>query len=222
MGTEEIRCPSCGAGMPASGSCRYCKAAVAVDGVTARLVPGTLRCPRCKGAPSLQGFVQERLAGELCTSCHGVWFPLGVLEQAIREAVDRPRGPAEGRRGPAHGGVEPVRYARCPQCDGGMARVPFSRKPLVIIDRCAAHGDWCDGGELGQLKAVARAQGVEAAVWRAPARQVEKPSTAFASSLPIGGGGADGLFTREVLAAGGRGSRGPDLFDILWALFSAA
>jgi hypothetical protein len=45
-----------------------------------------------------------------------------------------------------------------------MSRLPVCRKPLVILDACAAHGQWCDGGELGQLKAVARSRGVAEAL----------------------------------------------------------
>ena len=49
-------------------------------------------------------------------------------------------------------------------CSASMARLPLARKPLVIVDRCPSHGHWCDGGEFGQLKTVARTRGVAEAL----------------------------------------------------------
>jgi Zn-finger nucleic acid-binding protein len=117
-----------------------------------------------------------------------------MLEEVLRTAVKRPLRKGEGEEGPVHGGVEPVRYARCPKCDGGMARVPFAQKPLVIIDRCPAHGDWCDGGELSQLKAVARTRGVEEALGQAePSRAARKQAQKEAGARAMSGFGEDPL-----------------------------
>jgi hypothetical protein len=114
-----------------------------------------------------------------------------------------------------------------------MARTPFSSKPLVIIDRCPGCGDWCDGGELAQLKAVARSRGLDEAVGRA--KKPAAPAAPRKGAAP--GSGADivdpliaelrrrpgnwGIVPDEVAAAdavkgsGRRGRRGRDLFDLL-------
>jgi Zn-finger nucleic acid-binding protein len=141
-----------------------------VDGVAGRLLPSDLSCPRCPAGTALRGVEHEGFRADVCLRCHGAWFGVGVLEAAVRAASERPARRGEAGHGPAHAGMETVRYARCPRCSGGMARIPFCRKPLVIIDLCPSHGHWCDGGELGQLKAVARSRGVREALGGAVAR----------------------------------------------------
>lgn len=161
---DQVSCPGCGASVAPTGVCRFCGGTAFVDGVAGKLLPSDLKCPRCPDAPPMRGVEHEGFRAEVCLKCRGAWFGIGILEEAVRAAAKRPVRRGEGGAGPVHGGVEPVRYARCPVCGGGMARVPFCRKPLVIIDRCPAHGHWCDGGELGQLKAVARSRGVAEAL----------------------------------------------------------
>jgi len=234
----EVSCPGCGASVPAAGICRFCNGTAFVDGVPGRLLPSDLRCPRCEGRP-LQGVEHEGLRADVCTECHGVWFGTGMLEEAVRLAAARPVRKGEGGRGPAHGGMEPVRYARCPRCDGGMARVALARRPLVIIDRCPSHGHWCDGGEFGQLKAVARSRGVAEALGgsaeaaapagRIPAIPEGDPLLAELKRRP----GNWGLVPSEVSQADalaevrrgdfltwGRGRRRYTLFDILWRILA--
>ena len=220
-----VPCPGCGAQVTPTGVCRFCGSTAFVDGIAGKLLPSDLKCPRCPGKPPLRGVEHEGFRADLCMKCHGVWFGLGMLEEVIRSAVKRKAGKGEGEEGPVHGGVEPVRYARCPKCDGGMARVPFAQKPLVIIDQCPSHGNWCDGGELAQLKAVARTRGVEfavgpkAAAKTAPKEEGAKPVVRLT-------GGRLSQDASEVEALGHffaprqhrrrRGQR--DLFDVLWDL----
>jgi hypothetical protein len=137
--------------------------------------------------------------------------------------------------------MEPVRYARCPVCDGGMARVPLSkRSPLVIVDRCPSHGHWCDGGEFALLKSVARSRGVAEALGgappeprapRVPALPEDDPLLAELKKRP----GNWGLVPPEVsridalheqtggLASfsWGRRRRRYSLLDILWRMLAA-
>ncbi len=227
-----VSCPSCAAEVPSTGVCRSCGGTALVDGVAGRLLASDLKCPRCPGSPPLQGVEHEGFRADFCRKCHGVWFGLGMLEEVLRSAVKRPLKKGEGGEGPVHGGMEPVRYALCPRCGGGMARNPFAQKPLVIIDRCPAHGDWCDGGELAQLKAIARTRGVEGVL--APAAKpaargarsglVADPLLAELRKRP----GNWGVVPDEVAAIddmksgsgfGRRRRRGRDLLDLLWVLF---
>jgi Zn-finger nucleic acid-binding protein len=213
-----------------------------VDGIAGRLLPSDLACPRCAGGPALKGVEHEGFRADLCLKCRGAWFGLGMLEEVIRSAAKRKVRKGEGEEGPVHGGVETVRYAQCPRCKGGMARVPFCQRPLVIIDRCPSHGEWCDGGELAQLKTVARSRGVDEALGRAAPKRSAPPAdkgpdadrktdalmevlrnrpgnwgivtveTTMADSLEEGRRGRYGLFGR-------RRRRGRlDLFDILGSL----
>lgn len=224
---SEVRCPTCGATVSATGACAYCGVSVFVDGVVGRTRDSDLKCPRCKDHPAMKGIDLDGLHVDACLACHGVFFALGGLDRAIAEAIARPRVKGEGAIGPAHDGIEPVRYARCPVCDSGMSRVSYSRKPLVIIDRCASHGDWCDGGELGQLKNVARSRGMDAVGERAQEKERQVRPSGLSADSPLGGARFDdaSIFTaetRHLTAMQGRGrrfGRRTDLFDILWDLF---
>ena len=173
----------------------------------------------------------DSLRADFCPACHGTWFGLGALAEALRTATKTPAAAAEGAEGPSHGGVEAVRYARCPRCEGGMSRVPLCRKPLVIVDRCPSHGDWCDGGEFAQLKVAARTRGIEAVLGPPEAPRGRK-ATAGERDSPLGGARfpGEGIFTpeteREDLAGGrsplpfGRRRRARDFFDLLLGLMS--
>lgn len=215
MAKRKVDCPGCGASVPATGVCGFCGATVLLEGVAGKLLSSDLRCPRCPGSPGMRGLEHEGTRVDLCTKCHGAWFGLGRLEAALASAAKRPPAPGEGEEGPAHGGIEPVRYSKCPVCGGGMARVALARKPLVLIDRCPAHGDWCDGGEFGQLKFVARTRGMEAIGQPLPEAPAKPSKSKVPVDLPIDGGLAGFTF-------GGRSRRhrGPDVFDILWNLFA--
>ncbi len=213
MPSDKATCPGCGAAVPPTGLCGFCGSTALLEGAAGRLLPSTLKCPRCPGSPPLRGLEHEGIRADLCLKCHGVWFAMGLLEEALRTAAKRPPLPGEGSTGPAHGGVEPVRYALCPACRGGMARVALARKPLVMIDRCPAHGDWCDGGELGQLKFVARTRGMGAIGAPLPEAQPPSRKARVPVDLPIDGGMAGASFGRA------RHRGGPDLFDLLWGLF---
>lgn len=240
---ETVPCPGCGAEVPPTGVCRFCGSTAFVDGVAGKLLPSDLKCPRCPGSPPLRGVEHEGFRADLCLKCHGVWFGLGLLEEVIRTAVKRKVRKGEGDEGPVHGGVEPVRYANCPKCGGGMARAAFAQKPLVIIDRCPSHGDWCDGGELSQLKAVARSRGLAQALGRTAAP--EPPKGPDAGKVRLGTAAEAqtealmsvlrnrpdnwGIVPPEVSAqdaledrrrSGRYRRRGRDLFDLLWDILS--
>jgi Zn-finger nucleic acid-binding protein len=227
MSDDGIRCPSCGAPAKATGVCKFCNVSVLVDGVAGRTRNSDLKCPRCKEKPALRGVDLEGLHVDVCMACHGVMFGLGGLDRALEMSKDRPIRPGEGISGPHEGGIEPVRYSRCPHCDSGMNRVPWCKKPLIIIDRCGSHGDWCDGGELTQLKALARTRGLDSLGDRAQRNQVRR--SAADPDNPLDGKKfvGESILTREMLneesrkgwGGGRRRRRGTDLFDILWGMF---
>jgi Zn-finger nucleic acid-binding protein len=224
--SERVACPGCGAEIPATGVCRFCGATALVDGVAGRLLPSDLKCPRCAGKPPLQGVEHDGFRVDFCRRCHGAWFGLGMLEEVIRTAVKRALKKGEGDEGPVH----------------------FAQTPLVIIDRCPSHGDWCDGGELAQLKAVARTRGVDEALGHAEqSRAARTQAQKEAGQRAMDGFGQDpliaelrkrpgnwGIVPPEVGAIdaydrrqrspldpfGGkrRRRRGGDLFDMLWVL----
>jgi Zn-finger nucleic acid-binding protein len=237
MGGDTVSCPGCGASTPPTGLCRFCRGVVLLEGAAGTLLPSDLSCPRCDPKQSLQGLEHDGVRADICGRCHGAWFATGSLAEAIRRAAKGPRRRGEGARPPAHGGTEPVRYLRCPRCGGGMTREALARKPLVMIDRCPACGDWCDGGEFAQLRTVARDRGAAAALGTAPPA---KPTAAALEADPAfremlkrrpGGDGifpagmrdfdgtpADLLTPRAIFGHIARRPRGPDLFDILAAL----
>lgn len=238
--SHTVACPGCGAEVKPTGVCRFCGSTAFVDGVAGRLLPSDLACPRCGAGVPLKGVEHEGFRADLCLKCHGAWFGLGMLEEVIRSAAKRPVRKGEGSEGPIHGGMEPVRYSSCPKCKGGMARVAFCHKPLVIIDRCPGHGEWCDGGELAQLKTVARSRGVDAALGRTAEKKREPSKDPDAArktdalmevlrNRPDNWGVTtsatdrlDSMNRRSAgawLSIGGRRRRGRlDLFDILGAL----
>ncbi len=161
---DGLRCPGCGAKLPPAGLCRFCGATAAVDGRVGKLVDSDLSCPRCAKKPPMRGVVLQGIRVDACFACHGMWFETGALEHAVQAESTKPPEPARRRGGgsPVSGATsapEDVKYLECPRCKGGMARQPLARKPLVIADRCGAHGTWLDGGEFDQLLAVARARG---------------------------------------------------------------
>ncbi|HEU4395436.1 MAG TPA: zf-TFIIB domain-containing protein [Planctomycetota bacterium] len=231
---EEVACPGCGASVPPTGICRFCNGTAFVDGVPGRLLASDLKCPRCPGGAPLQGVEHEGLRADVCASCHGAWFGAGMLEEAVRLAAERPAKKGEGGLGRALGGSEKVRYASCPRCGLGMARIPLARKPLVIIDRCLPHGHWCDAGELGQLKTIARTRGVAEALGGGAVPEGAKIAT-LAEDDPLLAElmrrpGNWGLVPPEVseidamrhggsaLFWGRRRSKTRGLLDILWVL----
>jgi Zn-finger nucleic acid-binding protein len=239
MGGENVSCPGCGASTPPTGLCRFCRGVVLLEGAAGKFLASDLSCPRCDPKQPLQGLEHDGVRADLCGQCHGAWFATGALAEALRRAAKGPRRRGEGARAPAHGGMEPVRYIRCPRCGGGMSREALSRKPLVMIDRCPGCGDWCDGGEFAQLRTVARERGAEAALGaaapgKAPASAAAlEDDPAFREMLKRRPGG-DGIFPAGMRDADGTPAelfspggilrhvtgrrRGPGLLDLLAAL----
>ncbi|MDP2306153.1 MAG: zf-TFIIB domain-containing protein [Pseudomonadota bacterium] len=105
------------------------------------------KCPRCEG---------DLLADDRCARCHGAWYDLGELEQAITSSTPKGTGVQA---------TMPVRYLRCPVCETLMTPRVWERRSGVVVDVCQAHGAWLDGGELDRLRE-----------WTASARRARGPS----------------------------------------------
>ncbi len=114
-----------------------------------------INCPRCGVA--LESVHLDALDLDHCVRCGGLWFR--------REDLDILRDLARGRPGEVESAVvtalasipskqSPVTKhspAWCPVCRTKMDVDLFGPPPPVLIDRCSAHGWWCDHGEAVAL-----------------------------------------------------------------------
>jgi Zn-finger nucleic acid-binding protein len=67
---------------------------------------------------------------------------------------------------PAIGGVVGdgrVRYRKCPECSSLMGRKNFAAGSRIVMDVCARHGVWLDGGELRAMLEFIRTGGMSLA-----------------------------------------------------------
>lgn len=137
-------------------------------------------CPACAGdgiTSPLHALTHDGVTVEACRACHGLWVDRATLRRVEAERVQRaPYGRAPGRATPAHPtpavsapavrpgaavATAPVRYRRCPSCATLMHRVNVARISGVIVDRCAAHGDFFDVDEFTRLLAFWDGGGVD-------------------------------------------------------------
>lgn len=132
---QSSHCVRCGADAPESGM-RGAELAVGCPRCARPLAPlgfdgGTiLRCERCSGA-----FVTAcDWAGLLEIVTHGIPSVLGQLV------------PAPPGLGPS--ATELMKSVPCPVCAVEMDRFRFAAHTAQVVDACAKHGIWFDGGEL--------------------------------------------------------------------------
>ena len=97
------------------------------------------RCPRC-GHDLVQHDARDKWR---CKICQGVLvgpaelaIELGESGEALAEAADPAGATLDAKLG-------------CPACDGPMRRFLIDD---IEVDRCARHGVWFDGGELGRIR----------------------------------------------------------------------
>ncbi len=112
---------------------------------SAQGVEPSVDCPVCR-EPLI---VAERDGIELdvCLWCHGLWFDVGEIE-LLAEKLGRAMAVPEGLFAKADSSEKP---RSCPRCDRAMEKVTAGASPVILLDRCAAHGLWFDHGELGAL-----------------------------------------------------------------------
>jgi Zn-finger nucleic acid-binding protein len=163
-------CKNCSAPVPADTIvCTYCGTRNDADlsGIHefTEVVPDHVRtCPRCDIAMKT---IDLKVGGtfliERCDTCMGMFFDSGELEALIKATVKNVHHVNHNKlkelyalkRHDAYG----ITYIKCPVCDTIMNRVNFGQRSGVILDRCANHGLWLDGGELRHLLEWVKAGG---------------------------------------------------------------
>ena len=110
--------------------------------------------------------VHEGVEVDACGSGHGIWIDRRELAQMVHDAAS-PR--------PAHEQLAELELARtagmgtvmdavraegvraCPVCGTGMVKQQWGNTSAIVVDSCAEHGTWVDGGELFRIEAYAEA-----------------------------------------------------------------
>ncbi|MCE9578180.1 MAG: zf-TFIIB domain-containing protein [Deltaproteobacteria bacterium] len=82
-----------------------------------------------------------------CAACLGVFVPTQVLtrfadarDPVAARSLDEPRVPLRAWLA--------QRRLACPTCRKPMEERPFAQGIALLVDECATHGIWFDGGEL--------------------------------------------------------------------------
>lgn len=163
-------CKNCSAPVPADTIvCTYCGTRNDTDlsGIHefTEVVPDHVRtCPRCDvDMKTIDLKIGGTFLIERCEECMGMFFDSGELEALIKATVKNVHHVNHNKlkelyalkRHDAYG----ITYIKCPVCDTVMNRVNFGQRSGVIIDRCADHGLWLDGGELRHLLEWVKAGG---------------------------------------------------------------
>lgn len=174
-----------------------------------------LPCPTCKKTVLGQVELGHTPVME-CAGCHGLWVDNDTFD---RICTDREKqaavlgGPSEVFR---PGGIQPVRYVKCPLCQDLMHRVNFAKCSGIIVDICKSHGTWFDRDELQHIVQFIRTGGLdfarekEKAALEAERKRIESmrrdPYRAPSDTYTSGGGWVFGE---------------PDLFDIAGSIIRA-
>ncbi len=156
-------CTNCGAPLPAkSNICPYCKTVADTDLRTLRRRTtkrgeSTRLCPRCQINLKLITInLSQPVEIDRCEECMGIFFDTGELEDLVDASVKQvgevdyqrlTRFMQEERKVE----TQVVKYIKCPVCSELMHRKNYGWGSGVIIDTCAVHGIWLDGGELEQI-----------------------------------------------------------------------
>jgi Zn-finger nucleic acid-binding protein len=174
-------------------------------------------CPRCDGALSTVGLVNEQV--ELCRDCGGVWMPLELFDRVCSDA-DLQNAATGMALPPRAIRSDEVRYLKCPDCSSLMGRKGYPRGLGIVTDICRRHGIWLDTDELRHIIEFIRAGGLTRARER-QAEELERKRRALeverqgleaqsqadrrGSYGTLGGGGLGGLDGLDLLG---------DLFDL--------
>ncbi len=170
-------------------------------------------CPVCEEAleivPAGDSYVHR------CPRCEGLWIARETFSRLVARAgelVDDTPSRA-GEDGPFRDAARRaafdrhVAYRRCPVCRSMMQRRNFGVRSGIIIDRCRAHGTWCDADELADIAAFVMAAGVPGSERPRPAYvRDDDVSTAADPTVPTGSEIRESV-VELVKAMFGRGSR---------------
>lgn len=119
-------------------------------------------CPTCKERPQLEEMEQRSVLFRGCTQCFGLFVSETGLGEYVTAAAgdDGVRQGYDDLLGEATLALAGTSKRHCPECDGPMRRMGFGESPLVILERCEAHGIWLDKKELTKVLRASRAHAV--------------------------------------------------------------
>ncbi len=216
------KCINCAAPLPPDAIvCEYCGSRndtdlMGVHPYTTLESESERICPKCRiPMKTIDLKLNGKFYIERCDNCMGLFFDPGELEVLLNASVKNVfhinRKKLDCINATMARPDQPITYIKCPVCDKVMNRVNFGARSGVIVDRCAAHGVWLNGGELRHLFEWMKAGGEildqearEAEIQRKEQERMaaEKNGTPFH---------AEGLkIYDDEFAPGGR-----DLFEIL-------
>ena len=122
-----------------------------------------LSCPQCTtDLHTLEFDFQPPLRIERCHFCTGLFFNPGELEVLLEgqtnsviwfDSLQLNQIATDWER------PREVAYRKCPVCTHRMNHVNFGGRSGVVVDHCAAHGLWLEGGHLRRLTEWWRAGG---------------------------------------------------------------
>lgn len=120
-------------------------------------------CPRC--GTDLRKEKQDRVDVDRCPACWGTWLDKGefptLLASATRSMDFSEEEIDSVLKGLVHEANAPKTKSdaalNCPTCGKAMGKVRHNAARLITLDRCDAHGIWCDTKELKQAQVAARA-----------------------------------------------------------------
>lgn len=108
--------------------------------------------------------LEGRFYIERCPRCMGLFFDPGELEVLLDASVRNVFHINRKKMDHINTAMAPekrtVQYVKCPVCRTFMNRSGFGTRSGVIVDRCAEHGIWLEGGELRHLFEWAKAGGM--------------------------------------------------------------
>lgn len=119
----------------------------------------------------MQHTVHEGVELDACSEGHGMWVDRRELAQMVfDDDASRPAheqlAELDHARAAGMGAVMDAVHAegirQCPVCSNRMSKQQWGHSSAVIVDSCAEHGTWLDGGELTRIEAYA--EGIRAAL----------------------------------------------------------
>ena len=149
---ERGKCPQCGHPVfQQMAKCLYCGR----EQVDRRAQP-VRGCPRCRR--TLEVVTLRWVAIDRCPGCHGEYYDTGEVDPQLDLAPGE-REWVMSHAEPAPHDTPQGKAMDCPGCRGPMGTWRVPGPDPVVVDVCpACNGTWLDAGEVGRLRAAARAR----------------------------------------------------------------